>query len=68
MPVKLSHARKILTFWILTLPILNFAQTSPQGEQAFNECRACHSLEPNVHLIGPSLAGVINRPIGSIAN
>jgi cytochrome c len=68
MPMKFSYVRSIFTFWIVTFPIFNFAQSATQGEQAFNECRACHSLEQNVHLIGPSLAGVINRPIGSIAN
>lgn len=36
-----------------------------QGAQAFRQCAACHSLEPDRHLTGPSLAGVIGRPAGS---
>lgn len=46
----------------------SFAQDISLGEKTFNECRACHSLEANTHLIGPSLAGVVNRKIGTEAS
>lgn len=36
-----------------------------RGEQAFGQCRACHSLTPGQHLTGPSLAGVFGRRAGS---
>lgn len=39
-----------------------------RGARAFRFCAACHSLEPDVHLSGPSLAGVWGRKAGSLAN
>jgi cytochrome c len=48
-----------------SLTQLSLAQDLSLGEKIFNECRACHSLEPNINLIGPSLAGIVNRPIGA---
>lgn len=36
-----------------------------KGAQAFRQCAACHSLEPDQHLTGPSLSGVVDRPAGS---
>jgi cytochrome c len=32
-----------------------------RGEKVFEECRACHGLEPGVHNVGPSLAGLLGR-------
>ncbi|SMC44264.1 c-type cytochrome [Polynucleobacter kasalickyi] len=58
----------ILFFLLLNYSVYSqqsFAQDISLGEKAFNECRACHSLEANVNLIGPSLAGVVNRQIGA---
>jgi len=36
------------------------------GRQVFKKCEACHSLEPGKNLVGPSLAGVIGRRVGSV--
>jgi cytochrome c len=49
-------------------PLSSFSQNMSLGKKAFNECRACHSLEANVNLIGPSLAGVVNRQIAADAS
>jgi cytochrome c2 len=38
-----------------------------RGESLFEECVACHSLEPGVHGIGPSLYRVFNRTAGELA-
>lgn len=38
-----------------------------QGAEIYRSCVACHALEPGLHLSGPSLAGVWNRPAGSVA-
>ena len=38
-----------------------------RGAQAFRFCAACHSLEADVHLSGPSLAGGWGRKAGSVA-
>ena len=34
---------------------------------AFAQCAACHSVEPGVNAIGPSLAGVAGRKAGTLA-
>ena len=36
-----------------------------RGEQRFKECAACHSVEPGVNNVGPSLAGLFGRQAGS---
>lgn len=40
-----------------------------QGERVFrNQCQGCHSLEPGVHIAGPSLHGVVGRNAGAVAD
>jgi cytochrome c len=36
------------------------------GQKIFSRCAACHSIEPGENRIGPSLAGVFDRPSGSV--
>jgi cytochrome c len=36
------------------------------GEQIFNQCRPCHSLEAGKNGIGPSLHGFLGRKAGTI--
>jgi cytochrome c len=48
-------------------------QASPQGnstrgQRAFGACVACHSLQPNQNMTGPSLAGLWDRKAGSLAS
>lgn len=38
------------------------------GERAFRVCTACHSMELNRNMTGPSLAGVANRKAGNLAS
>ena len=41
------------------------AEGDPQrGAQAYRACVACHALEPDLHLTGPSLAGFWGRAAG----
>ena len=35
------------------------------GEKVFDRCRACHSLTPGKHGLGPSLSDVVDREAGS---
>ena len=35
------------------------------GKKVFNKCKACHSIKPGKHKIGPSLHGVFGRVAGS---
>jgi cytochrome c len=37
-----------------------------RGERMYRACVACHSLEPNRNMTGPSLAEVWNRKAGSL--
>jgi cytochrome c len=39
-----------------------------RGESLFEDCVACHSLEPGVHGIGPSLYSVFDRKAGELAD
>jgi cytochrome c len=39
-----------------------------RGERMYRACVACHSLEPNRNMTGPSLAEVWNRRSGSLAS
>lgn len=70
----LMHNKNKLLLFISTIislsifPLQSFSQNVSLGEKAFNECRACHSLEPGVNLIGPSLAGIVNRQIAADAS
>jgi cytochrome c2 len=37
------------------------------GEKLFRaKCAACHAVEPGKNKIGPSLAGIVGRPSGSV--
>jgi cytochrome c len=43
------------------------AQGNPdRGQRVFDNCAACHSLEPNRNMTGPSLAELWNRKAGSL--
>ena len=37
-----------------------------RGQRLFQNCIACHSLEPDKNLTGPSLSGVIGRKAGTL--
>jgi len=39
-----------------------------RGQRAFGACAACHSLEPDRNMTGPSLAGLWNRKAGSLSS
>jgi cytochrome c len=39
-----------------------------QGQRVFGACAACHSLQPDQNLTGPSLAHLWNRKAGSLGS
>jgi cytochrome c len=41
------------------------AQDAKAGEKAFVQCKACHSIVAGQNRIGPSMAGVVGRKIGT---
>ena len=46
-----------------------YAQGSPQrGAMVYRACAACHSLEPSIHLTGPSLADLWGKKAASVAD
>jgi cytochrome c len=59
---------------IVTLVPLTFSAAAAQqgeavrGQRLFQNCVACHSLEPDKNLTGPSLSGVIGRKAGTLAS
>src|SRR5258707_4040763 len=42
--------------------------SSTRGQRVFNACAACHSLQLDQNMTGPSLAGLWNRKAGSVAS
>lgn len=42
------------------------AGVAERGARAFRQCLACHSVEPGLHMTGPSLASVTGRKAGTI--
>ena len=46
-----------------------FSDVNPtRGQRIFGACAACHSLQPDENMTGPSLAGMWNRKAGSVAS
>jgi cytochrome c len=54
-------------FWMPTLPSAWAAEGNvANGQRLFGTCAACHSLEPNRNMTGPSLAELWNRKAGGL--
>ena len=62
------HALGIGLIGLLATTASSSSQTgnADQGQRVFRACAACHSLEPNRNMTGPSLSGVWNRKAGSL--
>jgi len=68
--------RRIPTIVVIALMLFMFragevaaqpAQGNPnRGAAVFGQCLACHSVEPGVHLSGPSLARIWGRRAGTV--
>lgn len=43
-----------------------FASDAEDGAKVFKKCTACHSIEPGVNKVGPTLSAVIGRKCGTI--
>jgi cytochrome c len=55
----------LIAFWV---PAWAQIGDATRGERMYRACVACHSLEPNRNMTGPSLAEVWNRRSGSLAS
>lgn len=52
---------------LLMLPFAAEAADAARGQQVFQKCFACHTVEPtDADLQGPSLEGVVGRPAGAV--
>src|SRR5579863_3195198 len=47
-------------------PTLAAEGDAVRGARVFGACAACHSLEPNRNMTGPSLANIWNRKAGTL--
>lgn len=57
----------LTVFAICGAPAYAAAADAPRPA-AFAQCASCHSAEPGVTLFGPSLAGVVGRKAGELAD
>src|SRR5437899_3479399 len=55
-----------LTGALIAVPANAETANSNRGQRAFGACAACHSLEPNRNMTGPSLAELWNRKAGGL--
>ena len=61
-----------LLTWLLAVatpmiaPTVQAEPNLESGAKAYLICYNCHSLEPGVHLTGPSLAGIVGRRAGTV--
>jgi cytochrome c2 len=54
---------------MLALSAAAIAEGDPaRGQKRFEECAACHTIEPASNNVGPSLAGIIGRRAGDLAD
>jgi cytochrome c len=55
---------------VATLDGVDFASLTgdaASGKSAFAQCRTCHVVDPGMNRVGPSLAGIVGRPAGTVA-
>src|SRR5580704_813451 len=65
--VMVAALAACLSVTSVSVAALSAAQAAETGEDVFNDnCITCHSTEPGVEKVGPSLAGVVGRPAGSL--
>ncbi|MEA2939118.1 MAG: hypothetical protein QOC56_2622 [Alphaproteobacteria bacterium] len=69
-PAMTTHAMRLaLTLALLAAAGAAQAQgDAARGEKKFEECAACHTTEPGNNSVGPSLAGVVGRKAGELAD
>ena len=57
-----------LLFFLSASPVVSEEGDAGLGARAFRACTACHSLETNRSMTGPSLAEIWNRKAGSVSS
>ncbi|AJR24972.1 MULTISPECIES: cytochrome c family protein [Sphingobium] len=51
---------------LIASPALAQAGDAAKGKAVFARCMACHTVDPGVNRLGPSLAGVVGRTSGTV--
>ena len=60
---------RLILLATLCVPWAGHASSSTEGSKVFEEqCADCHSVEAGKNKRGPSLAGVVGRKSGAVAN
>ncbi len=57
-----DHAEEVVEE--IDFSVVMASASAADGEGEFRPCKACHSVEPGDHGIGPSLYGVVGRAVG----
>lgn len=59
----------LLTFAVVAAPLSAFAAGDPvAGAKTFKVCSACHIATEAKNKVGPTLQGVVGRPVASVAD
>jgi cytochrome c len=57
----------VIAIALLATPAASADGNAARGSRFFQQgCAACHSLEPDRNVTGPSLAGVVGRKAGAL--
>jgi len=68
--MKRAYVLAIATLVIISLDVIGVrSEGDPsRGQRVFGACAACHSLQPDQDMTGPSLADLWNRKAGRVAS
>lgn len=55
------------TVTMVLIPSASLAADPAAGQHVFAKCAGCHSTTPGQNKIGPSLAGIVGRKSGAVA-
>jgi cytochrome c len=68
--MKRVYELAVVTLVIISLDVSGVRSegNSSRGQRVFGACAACHSLQPDQNMTGPSLADLWNRKAGSVAS
>src|SRR6516164_1001428 len=66
--VKGRHATAVAILLVIGAKSLAAEGNPARGQHVFDACAACHSLQPDQNMTGPSLADLWNRKAGSLAS
>ena len=66
--MKYVRPAAALLFCLMASSALTAEEDVALGARAFRACAACHSVEANRNMTGPSLADIWNRKAGSVTS